>query len=128
MIPWPIALLSLAFGAVATLSTALVWKILLGTVHQSIAGPAVWMIFSGGACLGLALMQPWGRRLGIWTGWLLIAATLAAAAVLSVHGRPVAGLIVTFSTAGYYLVIRYLSRPQVRAWFGESSVKPTVKS
>lgn len=128
MVPWPLAVLALFYGAIATLSGAMLWKIAAGMSHQPMAWAIVWLACSSGATVGLALLRPWGRRLAIWTSWLLIAATLAVAAALVAGGRPVAGLIVTFSTSGYYLVIRYLKRPLVVAWFGESPTKPMSSS
>jgi len=123
MVPLPIALLSIFYGVVAALAAAMAWKIALGRLHQPIAWALVWLFCSGGAALGLAQLKPWGRKLAIWTSWLLILSTLAISGLLVVARRPGLGLAVTFSTACYYLMIRYLKRPGVIAWFGEE--KPT---
>lgn len=117
MIPWPIGLLVLFYGAVAALSAALLWKGLLGMPHQSMAWALVWLVLSGGATLGLSRMRLWGRRLAIYTSWLLIISTLAASAVFVAAARPAVGLVITFSSALHYLMIRYLKRPTVVAWF-----------
>ncbi len=120
MVPWPIALLALFYGAVAALSAATLWKITLGWVQQSAAWAVIWLACSGGAVVGLVWLRPWGRRLAIWTSWLLILSTVAVSGLLVAGKQPLAGLIVTFSTACHYLMIRYLKRPAVVRWFGEA--------
>ena len=121
MIPWPIALLALFYGVVATTSAATLWKILTGAMERPIVWPILWLVLSAGAMCGLPLLQSWGRRFAVWTSSLLTASTLAASALLVAAGRPGAGLAVTFSAAFHLLVIRYLQRPSVKRWFGEAS-------
>ena len=121
MVPWPIALLSLFYGIVAAASAATLWKVLVGAVERPVAWPLCWLVLSAGAMCGLPLLRSWGRRFAVWTSSLLTASTLAGSALLVASGRPVAGLAVTFSTAFHLLVIRYLTRPSVRHWFGETS-------
>lgn len=120
MVPWPIALLTLFYGGVAALSAATLWKGALGWTHQSAVWAAIWLACSGAAAVGLAWLRPWGRHLAMGTSWLLIASTLAIAGLLVAGGHPAAGLLVTFSTACHYLMIRYLKRPTVMRWFGET--------
>ena len=117
MIPWPIALLALFYGVVAAMSAANLWKILVGVSDKPIAWALVWLVLSAGAMCGLALLQSWGRRFAVWTSSLLTASTLAASALLVAAGRPGAGLAVTLSAAFHLLVIRYLTRPLVKALF-----------
>jgi len=117
MVPWPIALLTLFYGVIATLSAAMVWRTAHGEVSVQFAWAALWLICSGGAMCGLPLLRPWGRALAVWTSALLIVATLAMAGVLVAAGRPGIGLAVTLSAACHYLMIRYLQRPSVKTWF-----------
>ena len=118
MIPWPIALLALFYGVVATSAAATACKIVFGLLEQSLLWAVVWFGFSAGAVLGLVFLKPWGRKLAIWTSLLLIVTTLAVAALLIAAKQPGWGLVVTLSTACHYLMIRYLQRPRVKAWFG----------
>lgn len=118
MVPWPIALLTLFYGVIATLAAAMTWKVMLGSAQQLLAWTVVWLVLSGGATCGLPLLRPWGRVMAMWTSILLMLATLAAAGVLVAAGHPGIGLAVTLSTACHYLMIRYLQRPAVKAYFG----------
>ena len=117
MVPVPIALLTLFYGVIATISAANAWKILTGLSHQSLVWPIGWLAVSGGAMLGLPLLRSWGRALAIWTSALLMVATLAIAGLLVAAKHPGMGLIVTFSTAFHALVIRYLQRPAMKRYF-----------
>jgi hypothetical protein len=119
MIPWPVALLTAFYCVVATLSAAMLWNIVRGASRQPLVWALAWLGVSGAAMCGLPLLRPWGRRMALLTSWLLIGATLAVAAGLVAAGKPALGLAVTFSTACHYLMVRYLKRPAVRAWFGE---------
>lgn len=122
MIPWPIALLALFYGVVATLAAATAWKIILGVSAASWTWAVVWVVLSGGAVYGLIFLKPWGRKLAIWTSTLLIVTTLAVSALLIASTQPGFGLLMTFSTACHYLMIRYLQRPMVKAWFEEQTI------
>ena len=119
MIPWPIAVLALFYGAVAFYSAASLWKAVLGLSHQPVFWTVLWFGLSAAATLGLAWLKPWGRRFALGTSWLLIVSTLAVAALFIAARRPGIGLAVTFTTACHYLMIRYLKRPDVMIWFGE---------
>ena len=121
MIPWPVALLALFYCVIATMSAGMAWNILCGASQQPLSWALAWLAISGGAMCGLPLLKPWGRCLALWTSWMLIGATLAVAGGLVAAGKPVVGLVVTFSTACHYLMVRYLKRPSVKAWFGEPS-------
>ncbi len=117
MVPWPIALLTLYYGVVTAASAAMAWKAFVGISHQSMIWPVGWFALSAGAMCGLPLAKPWGRGLAIWTSVLLIVATLSFSGILILGGRPGAGLLVTLSTAGHFLAIRYLQRPIVKTYF-----------
>ena len=119
MIPWPVALLTLFYGVVAFYSAASLWKVTLGLSHQSIYWLSIWLLLSASATSGLAWLKPWGRRFAMGTSWMLILSTLAVAALYIAAGKPVIGLVITFTTACHYLMIRYLKRPAVVVWFGE---------
>ena len=119
MVPWPIALLALFYGAVASYSAASLWKIILGLSRQSPLWAVLWFSFSAAATSGLAWLKPWGRRFAMGTSWLLIISTLAVAALYIAAGKPSVGLLITFTTGCHYLMIRYLKRPNVVVWFGE---------
>ena len=125
MIPWPIALLTLFYAAVAFFSAASLWKVALGLSGQSIFWLSVWLILSAAAAAGLAYLKPWGRRFAMGTSWMLILSTLAVAALYIAASKPSIGLVITFTTACHYLMIRYLKRPAVVVWFGEV---PKVKN
>jgi len=127
MIPWSIALLTLFYGVIATLAAAHVWRMLMSgaamwaVVHRASVSRVVWALVwlgvASAAMIGLPLRRAWGRSLAIITSWLLIVTTLAMAGVLVASGKPGLGLAVTFSIACHYLMIRYLKRPVVVAWF-----------
>ena len=118
MVPWPIALLTLLYGVIATASASTVWKVVAGVSHQSLLWPLGWLTLSGGAMCGLPFFQPWGRRLAIGTSTLLLLVTLAIAGLLVRAGHPLGGLLVAFIAGTHALAIRYLQRPAVKAYFG----------
>ena len=117
MVPWPIALLAVFYAAVATLSASTVWKIAAGTVARPFIWPLAWLIVSGGAVFGLALLKPWGRVLTMVASVAMALTTLALAGLLVAAGRPLGALLSTLVAGGHVLVIRYLQRPAVKAYF-----------
>jgi len=117
MVPMPIAVLTLFYGLIATLSAAAVWRVVSGASDQSLVWAVGWLLLSAGATCGLPLLKPWGRRLAVLTSAALMAATLAVAAALIASAHPGAGLAVTCTTAFHALVIRYLVRPDVKRYF-----------
>jgi hypothetical protein len=118
MVPWPIALLTLFYGLVATVSAATLWKSAAGVIDRPLIWPIAWLTLSAGAMFGLPLSKVWGRRLAIWTSAALMVSTLAVAGTLVRIGRPGAGLLVALSSGFHVLAIRYLQRPAVKAYFG----------
>jgi len=127
MVPWPIALLTLFYGVIATVAAAHAWRMLVpGAVTSAIFQKAsishvgwalVWLVVASAAMIGLPLRRLWGRSLAILTSWLLIATTLAIAGALVAAGKPALALAVSCSVGCHYLMIRYLKRPLVVAWF-----------
>ena len=117
MIPWPIALLSLFYAVLAAVSAATLWKILTGESPQSLAWAAVWFGLSAGVMCGLPLLKPWARQLAVYVSTLLLVTTLAIAAMLAAKGRPLGALLTTLAAGLQAVVIRYLRRPAVTAWF-----------
>ena len=122
MVPVPIALLTLFYGVIAAVSAADAWRALAGVIHRPIVWPLAWLALSSGAMCGLPLLRPWGRTCAIWTSVGLLIAALASSASLVAAGRPGAGLLVTFSTAVHAVMLRYLQRPSVKAYFDDAWV------
>ena len=117
-VPWPIALLTLLYGVIATASAATVWRVVIGTSQQSLLWPLTWLTLSAGAMCGLPLLKSWGRVLALWTSVLLLLVTLAIAGLWVRSGHPLGGLLAAFLAGTHALVIRYLQRPAVKTYFG----------
>ena len=122
MVPWPIALLSLFYGVIATLSASSVWRILMGVSDRWLGWSLAWLMLSGGAMCGLALLHPWGRRLAIGTSVCLLVVTLALAGLFVRAGQPLVGLLIAFMASVHVLIIRYLQRPRIKRYFGFRNV------
>ncbi len=120
MVPWPIALLALFYGVIATASAASAWRIFTGMSQQVLIWPVGWFAVSAAAMCGLALLRPWGRRLAVGTFVALVVVTLAVAGVMVTSGRPIGALLCAFFAGVYVLAIRYLQRPTTKAYFGSS--------
>ena len=117
MVPWPIALLALFYGVIATISAATVWKIVAGMVDRTLIWPLVWLAVSAGAMLGLPLLRSWGRTLAIVGSVLMAVVSLAYAGLLVLASKPLIGLAATGLAGVHVVVIRYLRRPAVKALF-----------
>lgn len=117
MVPWPIALLSLFYGVIATVSAATLWQILSGASDRPLLWPAMWLALSTGVMCGLPLLKPWARTLAIVASALMVLMTLAVAGLLVTSGRPFASLGATLAAGLHFFVIRYLQRPAIRAYF-----------
>ena len=122
MVPWPVALLTLLFGVIATLSLATIIKILTGFVSRPLMWPMMWFAVSAGSMAGLPLLKPWGRRLAVWGLVAMTVVTLSIAGLLILQGRPLSALLATFGSAIYLIALRYLGRPQVKTWFAKSVI------
>jgi hypothetical protein len=125
MVPWPIALLTLFYGVIATISAATVWKIVTGVSGQSLIWPVAWLALSGSAMCGLPLLKPWARGLAVFGSALLALVSLAFAGLLVMAGQPLGGLLATLGAAIHVLVIRYLQRPVVKAYFRQGTAVST---
>ena len=119
MIPWPVALLSLFYALVATVSASAAWKVIQGMSDRPIIWPLAWLALAFGTAYGLALMKPWGRALAVLGSVVMAAITLALAGLLVAGGHPVAALLATLGASVHAVVIRYLQRPTVKAYFSE---------
>lgn len=117
MIPWPIALLSLGFGLLTAVSGAAVCRVFLGAVSRPLLWPAAWFALSAASMCGLALLKSWARTLAI-AGLAWIALVELSWAVLFVAASRPGGALLAALGAGIPMVlIRYLRRPQVKAFF-----------
>ncbi|MBI4343821.1 MAG: hypothetical protein HY601_03285 [Candidatus Omnitrophica bacterium] len=112
MVPWPVAALALGYGLLAALSAAALWQ-------RPGVWPAAWLALSAAAMLGLPLLKPWARMAALAGLWWLVASLLVLAGVLVGAARPLDGLLVTCAAGGLLIPMRYLRRPQVKAWFGQ---------
>ncbi len=117
MIPWPIALLSLFYGALAAASAATVWKIAMGLTDRPLGWPLAWLAGSVGLMCGLPLLKSWARPLAVAGSWMLVAITLSLAGLLARANHPIAALGATIGCTIHLIVIRYLGRPSVKAFF-----------
>ena len=124
MIPWPIALLTLFYAVIATASAAKVWKILAGVSEQAILWPLSWFVLFSIIMCGLPLLKPWARRLAVFGSLILMIACLAVSALLIVTSQPIGALCATVASGVQFLMIRYLRRPFVRAYFSEGAILP----
>ena len=118
MMPWPIALLTLFYGAVAAASAAKAWRIMSGGLNQPLAWPLAWLTLFAGAMCGLPLLRAWGWRLAVAASGLMTLVMLATAGVLAISGRPHGAVLSTLGAGLQVLVIRYLQRPAIKAYFG----------
>ncbi len=119
MLPWPIALLALFYGAIAAVSGVALYKSLNGLSQQAAVWPGIWLGASAGATYGLILLRPWARPLTIAASMALSLVTLGIAAALVATSHPLGGLAATLGAGVHVLIIRYLRRPMVRTFFSE---------
>ena len=117
MIPWPVALLSLFYALVATVSASAAWKVISGMSDRPILWPLAWFALAFSAMCGLALLRPWGRTLAVLGSVVMAMITLAFAGLLVMGGHPIGALLSTLAASVHAVVIRYLGRPVVRGYF-----------
>ena len=121
MIPWPVALLSLFYALVATVSASAAWKVVSGMSDRPILWPLAWLALAFSTMCGLALLKPWGRGLAVLGSVVMAVVTLAFAGLLVAGGHPIGALLATIAASVHVIVIRYLGRPVVRSYFGRVS-------
>ncbi len=118
MIPWPIGLLALWYGAVAALAARSCWMIMSGMSSRPLVVHLAWLVLSAGATMGLLGLKPWGRQMAIWTSILLMVVLLAVSGMLVLaakeHGF---GFLMAMLAAAQMLPIRYLRLPKVKTLF-----------
>lgn len=119
MLPWPIALVATLFAIPMTWSAAALshaWT----SRTQPLLWPLVWGVMSASVVVGLSLMRPWARRLAIWASALWMVGALGSAwmAIMQSPPQPRASLLATGVASVQVLIMRYLTRPHVRRWFG----------
>ena len=117
MVPWPIALLALFYGVIAATSASTVWKVGSGVADHPLGWPLAWLALSSSLMCGLPLLRSWARMLAMAGSTLLVLVTLSMAGLLVMGGRPLFGLLATVGTAVHVIMIRYLQRPTVKAYF-----------
>jgi hypothetical protein len=118
MVPWPIALIAVVYAAVGTVAAAQWWQALLrGSSGVWVSG--AWAALLGVVVAGLAFLQPWARRLAVWTSVLLMVSGLALAVMAAILVPPSGrqSLMGTGLASVQLFIIRYLTRPRVKAWF-----------
>ncbi len=117
MLPWPIAVLSLVYGVIAAASAATAWRISAGLIDRPIIWPVAWLALSVAAMCGLALLKPWARTLAIIGLALIALVALAVAGLFILGARPWVALLVTLAAGVPLVMVRYLRRPTVKAFF-----------
>jgi len=124
MIPWPVAFLAIFYAVLATSSAAILWQAGHGQLQRSLLWPGLWCGLSTLLVLGLALLKPWARKLAIWTSIVMMLGSLgvAGSAIVQANPEPIRSLIATGIASAQLVVIRYLCRPAVKAWFQTGTV------
>ena len=117
MVPWPIALLTIFYGMLAAVSGVGVWKIVTGAVHRPLLWPVVWLGLSVAVMCGLPLLKSWARWLAVAGSAGLGVVTLGGALLIAGAGRPGLGFMGALLAGTHVIVIRYLQRPTVKAYF-----------
>ena len=77
----------------------------MGVSDRWLGWSLAWLMLSGGAMCGLALLHPWGRRLAIGTSVCLLVVTLALAGLFVRAGQPLVGLLIAFMASVHVLII-----------------------
>jgi hypothetical protein len=117
MIPWPLALLTLFYGALAAFCGATLWKISTGVIERSAFWPLAWLALSGAVVCGLPLLKPWSRTLAIAGSIGLGIVTIGFALIIAGSGHPGLGMAGALLSGMHLVVIRYLRRPAVKVYF-----------
>lgn len=123
MVPWPIALLALFYGGIAAYAGATIWQSVMHGTHQPLWGPMIWLTVCGSLACGLPLLKPWARRLAVIASMVMMMSTVALAALLIAHRQPGFALAATLSVVVYGIIIRYLQRPNIKAYFTKGDIR-----
>ncbi|MBI3319064.1 MAG: hypothetical protein HYZ89_00530 [Candidatus Omnitrophica bacterium] len=64
-------------------------------------------------------MKPWARRLTVAVSWAMMVSALGVAVLAVTAGRPHPkhSMLATGIAAIQLVIIRYVTRPRVKAWF-----------
>lgn len=121
MVPWPIAVVCGLYAVIATAAAVAVWRALSEGGVAAIGWSWFWLAMAGSVVAGLAFMKPWGRRLAVWGSLALLVGALGSAVLAIMHAppQPLRSMTATGLAGVYLVVIRYLTRPRVKAWFVE---------
>ena len=119
MVPWPIALLSVGYTILATSAAAAMWRHLQGQGGAWSLGAGLWCAVSVILVAGLATLKPWARTLALWVSVGLTLGALGAGvlAIVQAPPQPMRSLAATIMACVQLVILRYLTRPHVRAWF-----------
>ena len=120
MIPWPIALLVIWYAAIATAAAAKLWQMGPALASQSGWWIGLWAGLSLVLVIGLAWLKPWARMAAIGGSLLMtVGAILGALRAVAQVPPSMSQSLTAMAVASVNLVvIRYLTRPHVKAWFG----------
>ncbi len=118
MVPWPIALLALWYGALAASTGAMLWRAADRMAWGWSATASLLAGCSAAAAIGLPLFKSWALRLAVAVEWLVAFGLLLAAMGCVAAGRPGWGLGVTVAAGSQWIIVRYLRRPAVQSLFG----------
>lgn len=117
MVPWPIALLTLFYGVIAAASAVTAWRVVAGVIDRPLIWPAGWLVLSASVMCGLPLLRRWARALAVITSALMVLVALSMAGVFVMAGHPLGAVLATVGAGMHLVIIRYLRRPHVRAYF-----------
>ena len=117
MVPWPIALLTLFYGVIAAASAVTAWRVVAGAINRPLIWPAGWLVLSASIMCGLPLLRPWARGLAVMMSALMVLVTLSMAGLFVMAGHPLGAVLATVGAGVHLVIIRYLRRPNVRAYF-----------
>ncbi len=119
MIPWPLALLTMVYGLLAFLSAV---QVITCAAQHALAGglwSLVWFLLTSASAVGLPSRYAWARRCAVLTALLFVISALVGATILVLRQppQPRAALGETLLAGVALIVIRYLTRPPIKAQF-----------
>lgn len=122
MVPWPIALLAIFYMVLGSSSAATVWQVTQRQLTRPLVWAGLWCVLSTILVIGLVRLRPWARRLAVFVSVLMAISALGTAglAIAQENPEPMRSLFATGLASIQLVVIRYLTRPHVKAWFAGS--------